>query len=82
MYVNFYKPSAAELSLAIKFLNAQLDASIQFLTMSILNTPDGIQLTNAMKKERLREITYIYFILLGGCQLLKRSANKRLITEQ
>jgi hypothetical protein len=65
-------------------MDSELNKSIEFLTQSVLNSQlSSDQLTNTIKKERLREITYIYFLLLGGSQILKRSCvNSELVINQ
>ena len=70
-------PREYELAAAIDFVAEQIDRSVEILSDSIIKT-DPVKTT---KEEKIRELTFLNFLMYGASTLLMRPTQKRFMTE-
>lgn len=85
--VSFHIPTLNEITLAISFVNKELNKTMKFLSESILNirkqssnsSKSSSSKSNAKysKEENYRELNYLYFLAYGSSRLLKRPYKER-----
>ena len=78
--MSFHIPTANELTLAIGFVNKEINKSRKLLSESILNTRKSSSSKPPVKytmEDNYRELNYLYFLAYGASRLLKRPHKDR-----